>query len=54
MEKNYKLSFNAKDCLNSIKEKIKHAKISIDIEIFYFTEDSVGSDFLILLYHPCS
>jgi cardiolipin synthase A/B len=49
MNNNYLLSFKAKDCLNSIKEKIAHAKISVDIEIFYFMEDSIGSDFLILL-----
>ncbi len=48
-EKNYKLSFTSKDCLNNIKEKITQAKLSIDIEIFYFMEDSIGSDFLILL-----
>jgi len=49
MEQNYKLSFKSKDCINAIKEKVKHAKVSIDIEIFYFIEDKVGSDFLKLL-----
>jgi cardiolipin synthase len=49
MENNYTLSFKSKDCLNNIKEKITHAKTSIDIEIFYFMEDNIGSDFLILL-----
>lgn len=49
MENNYTLSFKSKDCLNSIKEKITHAKTSVDIEIFYFMEDNIGSDFLILL-----
>ncbi len=49
MNTNYSLSFTSQESLNSIKEKIKHAKTSIDIEIFYFIEDRVGSDFLILL-----
>ena len=49
MNENYQLSFKSKDCINSIKEKIKGAKTSIDIEVFYFIEDKVGSDFLILL-----
>lgn len=49
MNKNYSLSFTSKDCLNSIKEKIKSAKVSIDIEVFYFIEDRIGSDFLVLL-----
>lgn len=49
MDKNYRLSFTSKDCLNRIKEKIKNAKVSIDIEAFYFIEDRIGSDFLIML-----
>ena len=49
MDTNYRLSFTSKDCINSIKERIQNAKISIDIEIFYFIEDRIGSDFLILL-----
>lgn len=49
MNSNYELSFRSKDCLNLLKDKIKNAKISIDIEIFYFIEDKIGFDFLLLL-----
>ncbi len=49
MDKKYRLSFKAKDCINSIKERIANAQTSIDIEIFYFIEDRIGLDFLSLL-----
>lgn len=49
IENNYKLYFTAQDCLDSIKQSIKDAKSSIDIEIFYFREDSIGLEFLNLL-----
>lgn len=48
-DNNYKLLFTAQDCLNSIKNSIKNAEKSIDIEIFYFKEDSIGLEFLNLL-----
>ena len=49
MDETYKLSFKSKDCINLIKERIKNAKESIDLEVFYFIEDKIGSDLLMLL-----
>ncbi len=49
MDKNYKLSFTSKDSIDSIKERIRNAKNSIDVEIYYFVNDEVGSDILKLL-----
>ena len=47
----YQLSFTSKDGLSLIKEKIQQANISIDIEAYYFSEDSVGREILDLLIH---
>lgn len=49
MNKNYELSFTSEACINSIKEKISLAKVSIDIEVYYFINDEVGSEILSLL-----
>lgn len=49
MNKNYQLSFTSKECVESIKERISGAKSTIDIEIYYFVNDSIGSEILNLL-----
>jgi cardiolipin synthase len=49
MDKNYKLSFTSKSCINSIKERILEAKISVDLEIYYFVNDEMGSEILDIL-----
>ena len=49
MDKKYKLSFTSKQCVDSIKERISGAKTSIDIEIYYFINDEIGSEILNLL-----
>ncbi len=49
MDKNYELSFTSKECINLIKEKILTAKDSIDVEIYYFVNDKIGSEILRLL-----
>lgn len=48
-DRTYKLAFTSRDCLDLIKEKILYAKKSIDIETFYFLEDTVGTDLLHIL-----
>lgn len=49
MNKNYELSFTSKECIDSIKNNISKAKISIDIELYYFINDNIGSEILNLL-----
>lgn len=49
MDKNYQLSFTSKDCVDSIKEKILAAKTSVDLEMYYFINDGIGSEILNLL-----
>ncbi len=51
---NYKLFFTSKDCIKAIKSKILSAKESIDIEIYYFTPDNIGSDIINLLKQKSS
>lgn len=45
----YELSFTAKDCLKIIKNKIKNSKSTIDLEAYYFSNDTVGTEILKLL-----
>jgi cardiolipin synthase len=49
MNKNYELSFTSKECIDSIKNRISVAKISIDIEMYYFINDNIGSQILNIL-----
>jgi cardiolipin synthase len=49
MDKNYELSFTAKECVDSIKERIYTAKNTVDIEAYYFVNDDIGSEILKLL-----
>ncbi len=52
--KKYELSFTAKESLKSIKNKIKGAKYSIDIEAYYFNPDNTGTEILKLLKEKSS
>jgi len=49
MDKNYRLSFTSKECVDSIKERILSAKTTIDMELYYFINDEIGSDILNML-----
>lgn len=49
MDKNYELSFTSKECVNSIKDRILAAKSSINMEMYYFVNDTVGSEIIHLL-----
>lgn len=48
-DKNHELSFTSKDSIDLIKKRIINAKISIDLEMYYFVNDEIGSSILNLL-----